>query len=401
MASSDLQHLLQGDDSASYGWETNSVSDIASRSDMDTNERVQLENVFSMGDIRRAVQKSAAWNNQKRRINGHRPMSQSTPHHHSPTLSINTIVDDCSGAYNNKPYRSHRSRLSEPSLDRSASDKTVNGEFPVVRGQVIDSGTNTSRHIVKQSGVNTSGPRMEDAAIQVQAEDSEVDFPPEEVLESPDSELGDPEPLQYTPQDQNLSAPRGANYSYRPSRAEVNIPIPTVEQSESSLDHALSPDTVRRFDQPTVRHGETERLRLRVEELEKEKKRLKEFIERLRDSKSRILPSDMPDADESIDDSKKKYYKLELDRIDEMTLAESHNFIKNVVLLFDFPFSQMPDALQRAVDYLVCKDPYYGFARSVHRILYGCEPPSDEISPECFAHMKSEIKRWQETNRTA
>jgi chaperonin cofactor prefoldin len=389
----ELDRLLQGEDSASYGWDINSVSDIVSRSDMEAEERSQLDHIFSIDDIKQVLQNRLS-KNQSNYHKGYNGPARAT--FHMPTQSVSTVVEDI------MPQKGVVDQLSRHSLQ---TDETVAHD---VRSKVEFKESRIDTVETQDAAVNTSDRTVQQKHAGIQTERS--NFPTAENMRSaigepraPSGEEG-PEAEAFHEESgrPQQSTPR-PTYFYRPSRATVTVPVPELQSDGSNSSRPYSSNSTQ--SRGTVRHAESainpqnEWLELRVQELENQVRDMQETINNLRGSEPNILPDSMPDANKNIPESKKKYYKLEMDQIDEKTLSEAHNFIKKIVLLFEIPFSLIPETLCLIFDHLKDEDRYYGFAKSIHRILYNSEVPTDEITSDCLAKMRFEIERLHKTYR--
>ncbi|KAK9480915.1 hypothetical protein V1514DRAFT_275074, partial [Lipomyces japonicus] len=92
------------------------------------------------------------------------------------------------------------------------------------------------------------------------------------------------------------------------------------------------------------------------------------------------------------------YYKLQMDYIDMLGTSELGNFLKNIVLQFDTPFSSLTFTVQSMADQLAINHRYRQFAIQVHAALYrgavmDSGPALSDTELTCLGEMVGRVEK--------
>ncbi|KAK9468513.1 septation initiation-domain-containing protein [Lipomyces arxii] len=108
-----------------------------------------------------------------------------------------------------------------------------------------------------------------------------------------------------------------------------------------------------------------------IDELEKLLAEAEQEVAKLKGNAPVLGPSAMPDVGRfKISRQAQLYYKLEMDKVDELGVSELGNLIKNILLQLEIPFSRLPEQVASLNSHLQSEDAYMHFANDVHMALY-------------------------------
>ncbi|KAK7206893.1 hypothetical protein BZA70DRAFT_275279 [Myxozyma melibiosi] len=127
-------------------------------------------------------------------------------------------------------------------------------------------------------------------------------------------------------------------------------------------------------------------------------------IAKLKGRASVMGPADMPDARSyTAFKSDKLYYRLQMDKVDELGVSELGNIVKNILLQLNIPFSELQTCIMSLPVHFENEDRYMHFANDVHRALYyGSQIDPDGTLPlgegslhemECLGEMLARIEK--------
>ncbi|KAK9472822.1 uncharacterized protein V1510DRAFT_416164 [Dipodascopsis tothii] len=119
-------------------------------------------------------------------------------------------------------------------------------------------------------------------------------------------------------------------------------------------------------------------------------------IVRMRGAGTKMSPEVMPDARKAVPDREKLYYRLEMDAVDNASLVDLGNLVKNILLQLSTPLSGVRERVQSLNRHLQNEERYMRFAADVHEALYSDLPMGQRSHGLAFTGSNDELRCLRE-----